>query len=97
MKKLVTFAFAITITGSSAGMVAMRTRHRSDIDPTILAHASDAAFQDGLYQAYLDAKAGKQRVAVARWNSTVDRQSFSLGYEIGRRQSHSPPNGSDAH
>jgi len=49
-----------------------------------LDRAADAAYRDGLYLGQRDARQGRERhIAVGRWSTPGDRESFKAGYEAG--------------
>jgi hypothetical protein len=46
--------------------------------------AADAAYRDGLFLGQLDAKQGREaHIAVGRWSSPAQRESFKAGYQAG--------------
>jgi hypothetical protein len=56
-------------------------RHNHFTNPNeSVAHASDGAFQDGLYLGTLAAKSGAEPyIAVGRWATLKERTSFASG------------------
>lgn len=54
------------------------------IGQTDSAHATNAAYRDGLFLGKLDARSGnKHRVCLGRWGAQSDRVAFASGYEDG--------------
>lgn len=89
-RRALSIAMAISLSFASGVLVggsSHRPRHSEN-----LAMASDPAYRDGLYQAKLDVRDGRQpHLAVGRWRTEAARASYVAGYQEGYRQSTDSP------
>jgi hypothetical protein len=83
MNRPVLFAGTVLL---GLGTFAMQTgRHRPSVmPPSVVEHANDAAYRDGLYLGTLAAHRGDPYHASAgRWANANDRSAFADGYRQG--------------
>ena len=86
IRRVFSFVVALSLSFASGVLVGGSSHHPARADNPAL--ASDPAYRDGLYQAKLDARAGRApHFAVGRWNTEAARASYIAGYQDGYRRS----------